>query len=39
LLLNAPRPNVLRFMPALTVSREEIDLMMAWLEKILVDLK
>ena len=27
LLLNAPRPDVLRFMPALTVSRQEIDLM------------
>ena len=27
LLLNAPRPNLLRFMPALTVSREEIDQM------------
>jgi acetylornithine/N-succinyldiaminopimelate aminotransferase len=26
-LLNAPRPSVLRFMPALTVSREEIDAM------------
>ena len=27
LLLNAPRPNLLRFMPALNVEREEIDLM------------
>jgi acetylornithine/N-succinyldiaminopimelate aminotransferase len=27
LLLNAPRPNLLRFMPALTVSRDEIDRM------------
>jgi acetylornithine/N-succinyldiaminopimelate aminotransferase len=27
LLLNAPRPNLLRFMPALNVSREEIDRM------------
>jgi acetylornithine/N-succinyldiaminopimelate aminotransferase len=29
LLLNAPRPDTLRFMPALTVSREEIDGMVA----------
>jgi acetylornithine/N-succinyldiaminopimelate aminotransferase len=27
LLLNAPRPNLLRFMPALTVSDDEIDRM------------
>jgi acetylornithine/N-succinyldiaminopimelate aminotransferase len=27
LLLNAPRPSVLRFMPALTVTRAEVDLM------------
>ncbi len=27
LLLNAPRPSVLRFMPALTVAQPEIDLM------------
>lgn len=31
LLLNAPRPNLLRFMPALTVTTAEIDLMSAWL--------
>ncbi|HET7775218.1 MAG TPA: acetylornithine transaminase [Azospira sp.] len=35
LLLNAPRPHLLRFMPALTVSREEIDLMLAWLKTLL----
>jgi acetylornithine/N-succinyldiaminopimelate aminotransferase len=29
LLINSPRPNLLRFMPALTVTREEIDLMAA----------
>jgi acetylornithine/N-succinyldiaminopimelate aminotransferase len=33
LLLNAPRPDTLRFMPALTVSREEIDGMLAILER------
>ena len=27
LLLNAPRPSVLRFMPALNVARVEVDLM------------
>jgi acetylornithine/N-succinyldiaminopimelate aminotransferase len=31
LLINAPRPSVLRFMPALTVSRDEIDQMIAGL--------
>ena len=28
LLINAPKPGVLRFMPALNVSREEIDEML-----------
>jgi acetylornithine/N-succinyldiaminopimelate aminotransferase len=32
LLINAPRPDSLRFMPALTVSREEVDRMLALLE-------
>jgi acetylornithine/N-succinyldiaminopimelate aminotransferase len=35
LLLNAPRPNLLRFMPALNVSREEIDAMLAMLDQVL----
>lgn len=35
LLLNAPRPNLLRFMPALTVSREEINLMLERLRSLL----
>ncbi|MDE2584009.1 MAG: acetylornithine transaminase [Betaproteobacteria bacterium] len=35
LLLNAPRPHLLRFMPALTVTREEIDLMLDWLRLLL----
>jgi len=35
LLLNAPRPNLLRFMPALTVSREEIDRMLGQLRPLL----
>ena len=37
LLLNAPRPHLLRFMPALNVSNEEIDTMLAGLETILKD--
>jgi len=32
LLLNSPRPNTLRFMPALNVSAEEIELMLAGLD-------
>ena len=36
LLLNSPRPDTLRFMPALTVSEEEIDRMIGILEEILI---
>ena len=32
LLLNAPRPHLLRFMPALNVTREEIDEMLTLLD-------
>ncbi len=35
LLLNAPRPNLLRFMPALNVSETEIDQMIAMLDALL----
>ncbi|MBS1140662.1 MAG: acetylornithine aminotransferase apoenzyme [Proteobacteria bacterium] len=35
LLLNAPRPNLLRFMPALNVSEAEIDQMIAMLDALL----
>ncbi len=35
LLLNAPRPNLLRFMPALNVTRQEIDTMLLILGRIL----
>lgn len=35
LLLNAPRPNLLRFMPALNVSSEEIGQMLAMLDELL----
>ena len=34
-LLNAPRPDALRFMPALNVTRREIDLMIDCLDAIL----
>lgn len=34
LLLNAPRPDLLRFMPALNISAEEIDLLLQWLDEI-----
>jgi acetylornithine/N-succinyldiaminopimelate aminotransferase len=34
-LLNAPRPDTLRFMPALNVSRQEIDLMIQCLDALL----
>ncbi|HLU18969.1 MAG TPA: acetylornithine transaminase [Pusillimonas sp.] len=33
MLLNAPRADVLRFMPALNVTADEIDLMLAWLDE------
>ncbi len=36
LLLNAPRPNLLRFMPALNVSEAEIDQMIGMLDSLLV---
>jgi acetylornithine/N-succinyldiaminopimelate aminotransferase len=37
LLLNAPRPNLLRFMPALTTSRDEIDRMLSMLRALLTE--
>jgi len=39
LLLNAPRPNLLRFMPSLTLSAEETDIMLAMLEDVLRGVK
>ncbi len=36
LLLNSPRPNLLRFMPALNVTRGEIDRMITILDHLLV---
>jgi acetylornithine/N-succinyldiaminopimelate aminotransferase len=34
-LLNAPRPDTLRFMPALNITRQEIDLMIDCLDSLL----
>ncbi|HEX7326901.1 MAG TPA: acetylornithine transaminase [Rhodanobacteraceae bacterium] len=39
LLLNAPRPNLLRFMPALNVSADEIDSMLAWLDALIAKVR
>lgn len=39
LLLNSPRPDLLRFMPALNVSIAELDQMIAMLTEVLVQLK
>ena len=39
LLLNAPRPNLLRFMPALTVTAGEIDSMLAWLDVLIAKVR
>ncbi|RJF97992.1 acetylornithine transaminase [Noviherbaspirillum saxi] len=38
LLLNSPRPDLLRFMPSLTVSKEEIDQMVNMLSEVLTKL-
>ncbi|NYT65325.1 acetylornithine transaminase [Alcaligenaceae bacterium] len=35
MLLNAPRPNVLRFMPALNVTADEVDFMLARLDEVI----
>lgn len=35
LLINSPRPNLLRFMPALNVSYEEIDTMISMLSQVI----
>lgn len=39
LLLNAPRGNLLRFMPALNVSADEIDLMLSWLDDLVAQVR
>ena len=39
LLLNAPRGNLLRFMPALNVTADEIDTMLAWLDDLITTVR
>lgn len=39
LLLNAPRPNLLRFMPALNVTAEEVDTMLAQLDGLIAQVR
>lgn len=39
MLLNAPRPNLLRFMPALNVTAEEVDLMLARLDEVVAKVR
>ena len=39
LILNAPRPDTLRFMPALTVTPEEIDQMITVLDEVLLQME
>ena len=35
LLLNAPRNNLLRFMPALSITQEELALCLQWIDKLI----
>lgn len=39
LLLNAPRGDLLRFMPALNVTADEIDLVLRWLDEIIAQVR
>lgn len=39
MLLNSPRPDLLRFMPALNVTAAEIDLMLARLDEVIVNVR
>ena len=39
LLLNAPRSNILRFMPALNISQEELALSLQWLDELIAQLR
>ncbi|HUG59042.1 MAG TPA: acetylornithine transaminase [Candidimonas sp.] len=39
MLLNAPRPNLLRFMPALNVTADEIDLMLKRLDEVITKVR
>ena len=39
MLLNAPRPNLLRFMPALNITAEEVQTMLAWLDEVITQVR
>lgn len=39
LLLNAPRPDLLRFMPALNVSAADIDTLLCWLDELIAQIR
>ena len=39
MLLNSPRSDVLRFMPALNISADEIDLMLVWLDEVIAQVR
>lgn len=39
LLINAPRPDLLRFMPALNVTADEIETMLAWLDELVAQVR
>ena len=39
MLLNAPRPNLLRFMPALNITAEEVQTMLQWLDEMIAQVR
>ena len=39
MLLNAPRPNLLRFMPALNITEQEVDLLLARLDEVIAKVR
>ena len=39
MLLNAPRPNLLRFMPALNITAEEVQTMLQWLDEVITQVR
>lgn len=39
MLLNAPRPNLLRFMTALNMTEDELKLMLAWLDEVIAQVR
>lgn len=39
MLLNAPRPDLLRFMPALNITAEEVQTMLRWLDEVITQVR